>query len=163
MSNPWFRFHRKAVHDYTVQSLDPILFKAWVNLMCLSDDNGRLPSVEEVSFAFHETKEAVSSAFHELEKVALLVTDGETFHIAKWDKKQYKSDTSTERVKRYRERQRNVSETPQIQNRTEADTEQKDPPKPPQGGAMMNGSKRLRKRDSISWEECGRMIEDGEI
>ena len=160
MVNPWFRFHRKVVHNYTVQSLDPAMFRMWINLMCLADDDGLLPPIDAVSFALHETKESVSSAFQTLQNETLIETDGETFHIARWKEKQYKSDTSTERVKRFRNRQRNVSETPQIQNRTEADTEQNITPLSPPKGASLNGSKRLRKSDVTPWNEIGRMLEE---
>ena len=73
--------------------------------------DGNIGTLETVSFAFRETKETVSSAFHPLIERNLLVTVGETFHIVSWRKRQYKSDTSTERVKRHRKRSRNVTVT----------------------------------------------------
>jgi len=128
MSNPWFRMYSEVLNDPKVQKLPAELFKIWVNTLCLAcNGNGTLPNLEDVSFAlrlpFHETK----SAFHELEKAGLLVTDGETFHVRNWDKRQYKSDVSTDRVKKFRKRIRNVSETPseQIQNRTDTDKKEK--------------------------------------
>lgn len=126
MSNQWFRMYGEVLNDPKVQKLPPELFKVWVNALCVAcNNNGTLhETLEDVSFALrmplHETK----TAFHELEKVGLLVTVGETFQFKNWKKRQYKSDVSTERVKRHRKQSRNVSETPpeQIQNRT--DTEQ---------------------------------------
>lgn len=66
--------------------------------------------------------------FHELESLRLIDRKRGTFTPHKWNERQYKSDVSTDRVKEFRKRKRNVSlvlqETPpeQIQNR--ADTEQ---------------------------------------
>lgn len=123
MTNSWFRFYGEVLNDPKVQKLTTELFKIWVNTLCVAcNNNGTLPSLEDCSFAlrmpFHETK----TAFQELEKQELLVTDGETFQFKSWKKRQYKSDVSTDRVKEFRKRKRNVSETPSEQNRT--DTEQ---------------------------------------
>ena len=125
MTNTWFRFHKDAVNNPKVQKLSGDDFKGWVNVLCIANDDGSIPTIEDVSFLLRETKEAVSSLFHTLVQSGLLVTVDETFQIYNWNKRQYKSDTSTERVKRHRERKRNVPETPQIQNRTDSDTEQK--------------------------------------
>jgi len=123
----WFRMYGEALNDPKVQKLPPEIFKIWVNLLCLAcTNNGALhETLEDNSFALHETLDSVSSAFHHLEKVGLLVTVGETFHIKNWGKRQYKSDTSTERVKRFRKRSRNVTVTaPDTeQNRYRTDTE----------------------------------------
>lgn len=126
MSNSWFRMHAEALDDPKVQRLSGDLFKLFINTLCLACKyDGVLPSVEDCSFAFrlplHETK----SAFHDLEKVGLLVTDGETFQVKNWKKRQFKSDTSTIRVKRYRERYRNVTETAPDTEQNRADTESK--------------------------------------
>lgn len=129
MANQWFRFYNEVLNDQKVQSLPLEVFKIWVNLLCLASTNGSsdgyLGTLNSVSFALRETEGTVSSAFHTLISTGIIETDDETFHIAKWKKRQYKSDTSTERVKRFRNRSRNVTETPQsraeqIQSRAEA-------------------------------------------
>lgn len=126
----WFRFYSEALNDSKVQALPPHVFKIWVNSLCLASSidskDGCIGTIADVSFAFRETESAVSSAFHTLIDKGMIVTVGETFHISKWAKRQFKSDTSTERVRKHRKRSRNVTVTPpdteQIQNRT--DTEQ---------------------------------------
>jgi hypothetical protein len=118
MSNQWFRMYAEVLNDPKVQKLPAELFKVWINTLCLAcNNNGTLPKLEDCSFAFRETISETKTAFHELEKHGLIVTDGETFHIHNWKKRQYKSDNSTERVKRHRNARKNVTETPQ--NRTE--------------------------------------------
>ena len=110
----WFRLHAEILHDPRVQTLNHKLFKIYINLLCyaaLKDDCGRIGNVSETAYVTHETEKTVSSAFHDLMERGLLGTENETFHIPQWAKKQYKSDTSTDRVKRFRKRFRNVSET----------------------------------------------------
>lgn len=120
MSNQWFRMYSEVLNDPKVQKLPADLFKVWVNTLCVvCNNNGILPSLDDVSFAFRMPISETKSAFHDLEKAGLIVTVGETFQIKNWKKRQYKSDVSTDRVKKHRNGKRNVSETPPEQNRTE--------------------------------------------
>jgi len=120
----WFRFYDEALNDPKVQTLDLMTFKIWVNCLCLASangkNNGELGTLHHVSFALRETESTVSSAFHALLDRGLIVTENETFHIPKWAKRQYKSDISTDRVRKHRKRYRNVPETPPD---TDTDTE----------------------------------------
>lgn len=134
--NSWFRFYREVLHDAKVQLLDPLLFKFWINCLCLAcETDGYLPSPVAVSFAFHLPETTVSEFIEILMHSGLIETKRGTWYVHNWHKRQYKSDNSTERVKQFRKRFRNatstVSETPpeQIQNR--AETEQKKDKEPP--------------------------------
>ncbi len=126
----WFRAYSETLNDPKVQCLPLDAFKAWHNAMYyaanIDSRDGNIGTLETISFAFRETKEAVSSAFQPLIKVGLIVTQNETFRIVSWRKRQYKSDTSTERVKRFRKRSRNVTETAP-ETETETETEQSIP------------------------------------
>lgn len=134
----WFRFYTEALDDPKVQRLDPVTFKNWVNLLCVAAKNdGKLPSNDDLAFALRMDVIAIESLLDRLLIAGLIdvMKGGENGkHIAphNWSKRQYKSDTSNERVKRYRERTKNVSETPPD---TETDTETENPPKgaPPSG------------------------------
>jgi hypothetical protein len=131
----WFRMYSEMLNDPKIQTLPLASFKAYVNALCLAGSDpkstGNIGTLETVSFAFRETKESVSSAFHELTSRGLIVTENETFHIPTWRKRQYKSDTSTDRVKRFRKRYGNVSETPSdTDTDTDTDTDIKHTPKP---------------------------------
>lgn len=128
--NRWFRMYEEILDDPKVQKLSPELFKMWVNILALaSRHNGILPSLGDCAFAFRVTEESVSIAFHELEKNDLLKRKNGSFQPKGWDKRQYKSDTSTDRVKRFRQRSRNTQETP-----SEAETDTELTPLPPAGG-----------------------------
>lgn len=134
MAHYWCRLYAEMLHDPKIQKLPCESFKAWINALCLAtekNEGGNLGTLEEIAFAFHVTVETVSSAFHPLLDLGLIETDGETFHIPKFQKRQYKSDSSTERVRKHRKRSKNVSETPRARDRSDTDT---DPPiVPPQG------------------------------
>ena len=50
-SMSWFRVHTGLLHNAKVQSLDPKLFKALVNLWCLAKDGeGTIPNCQVVAF-----------------------------------------------------------------------------------------------------------------
>jgi len=125
----WFRLHTELLHDPKVQRLSLEHFKIYINCLCYAgqvDKDGTIGNISDVSFALHETEKSVSSAFHELTLKHLITpieTDSETFHVPQWKKKQYKSDTSTDRVKKHRalqKRSKTVTVTPP---ETDTDTE----------------------------------------
>lgn len=122
----WFRFHTEALNDPKVQKLDGDTFKGWVNLLCLAAQNeGKLPPLEDVAFALRETENATRTLIERLSNGGLIDKlnggrDGVTYAPHGWKERQYKSDTSTDRVKRFRERSRAVTETaPDTETETE--------------------------------------------
>jgi len=140
----WFRLYAEFATDPKVQMMPEAMQRRLVMLFCLQCSNG----IE----TFHETERETAIAFalriseDELaETKALFLRKGfinEDWTLRNWSKRQYASDSSTARVRRYRERRKQECETDetlqqrssnaleQIQNRT--DTEQsKDPPQPP--------------------------------
>jgi hypothetical protein len=122
----WFRLYSEVVNDPKVQRLPCEDFRAWINLLCLASENdGRLPSIEDVAFALRMTVDGALTVVERLSNGGLIdrLNGGPNgYHYAPhgWDKRQYKSDTSTERVKRFRQRSETVSVTPP---ETEADTD----------------------------------------
>ncbi len=125
----WFRIYDELLDDPKVQRLPPEDFKGWVNLLCLASRNeGRLPPVADIAFALRETESCVSLLTERLLNGGLLERRKGYLFPYKWAERQYKSDTSTGRVKRFRERSKTVAET---SSDTEADTEHKEPPVAP--------------------------------
>jgi hypothetical protein len=109
----WFRFYDDAVNDPKVQRLLGEKFKAWINLLCLASKNdGILPPLPDISFALRMNEEKVFVLLKEFCAAGLLDFDQSTpkrYAPHNWNGRQYKSDVSTERVKRFRKRDRNVS------------------------------------------------------
>lgn len=126
----WFRLHDCVLDDPKVQRLAPPLFKTWINLLCMaSRHNGVLPAVEDLAFSLRLSEAAMSSQIKALTSAGLIdETDDGTLSPHKWADRQFKSDVSTERVKRFRERStkqhETVSETPpDTETETDTDTE----------------------------------------
>lgn len=122
----WFRFYNEALDDPKVQSLDGETFKAWVNLLTLASRNGgKLPSIADIAFGLRCDITVAERYIERLSNGGLIdrLNGGANgYHYAphNWSKRQYKSDTSTSRVKRFRERFNSVTETPP-EAETEAD------------------------------------------
>src|SRR6476469_9994252 len=127
----WWRAYDEAVDDPKLQQLRPELFKAWFNICCVTSQNGgKLPSLSSVAFKLRVKPDKARAIVEEL-KAADLIDDDGIGNLAphNWSKRQYESDVSTETVKRFRERSRNVSsavsettpdtETEQIQKQRE--------------------------------------------
>lgn len=124
----WFRFHDEALNDPKIQKLDGETFKAWVNMLCIaSQNNGVLPSIDDLAFALRRSPNDVQTLVERLLNGGLIDkrnggANGAHYAPHGWDKRQYKSDTSNDRVKRYRDKKCNVTVTPP-ETDTETDTE----------------------------------------
>lgn len=137
--NPWFRFYHEALDDPKVQRLPAELFRAWVNMLCVACRNdGELPGPDDLAFAMRIPEDEIDDTLDALVAFGLLDETENGFAPHGWAERQFKSDNSTDRVKRFREkdqkrsakRRRNVSvtpdETPPEQSRTDTDSEQKE-------------------------------------
>jgi hypothetical protein len=127
----WWRAYDEAVDDPKLQQLRPELFKAWFNLCCITSQNGgKLPSLPSAAFKLRVKPDKARAVIDELKAAGLLDDDGNgNLAPHNWSQRQYQSDVSTDRVKRFRERSGNVSsavsatppdtETEQIQKQKE--------------------------------------------
>jgi hypothetical protein len=127
----WFRVYDDLVNDPKVQQLSPENFRYLINIWCLaSKNNGALPSLADISFQLRVTLAKAAKIIATLQDAGLIDAHDSGLSPHNWDSRQFKSDTSNDRVKRFRERQRNgacnvtstVSETPP-ETETEAESE----------------------------------------
>jgi hypothetical protein len=125
VAKPWFRLYRALLNDPKVQKLRPELFKHWINILCQTDDAGRLPPLEVLAFSGRTQPKIMKSILDRLVSERLVDIVGDVYFAHNWAKFQYDSDVSTGRVKRFRERYKNVSETPPDTD-TDTDTEKKE-------------------------------------
>jgi hypothetical protein len=135
MSNPWFRFYTEFATDPKVQTLSEVMQRRLVMLFCLegSEDLEKL-NEEEIAFSLRIDIETLHETFQLFQKKGFLDEDN---RIRNWSKRQFKSDSSTDRVKKYRaktktkdnettvKRFRNDSETPPDTD-TDTDTEEEE-------------------------------------
>lgn len=128
MADQWFRIYNTVRHDRKIRKLSDQIFRAWVMLLSLaSEENGKIPQdLEDLSHELRLSVGKTEATLQTLLNVGLIEKCDENGYIPhKWHERQFKSDGSTERVKRFRQKERNVSETlPETgpeseQNRTE--------------------------------------------
>lgn len=121
----WFRFYNNAVNDPKVQSLPAEIFKAWVNILCLYSSQNEI-KICNVSFLLRVTEDVSKDIINQLVEHDLLTKNGDFIKPKNWEKWQYSSDNSTERVKKHRnkmKRYKAVTVTPPEQNRADTDTD----------------------------------------
>lgn len=100
MNMPWFRMYSEFATDPKVQAMPEHMQRRLVMLFCLQCSNNYNPSnIDEIAYALRIDECNVSETFHYFIKRGFLDENG---HIINWDKRQYKSDTSSERVKKHR-------------------------------------------------------------
>ena len=113
MSNPWFRLYHEFATDPKIQMLSEINQRRYVMLLCMRCNSGdKTLSDEVISFQLRISKEEWNQT-----KTTLIETDliDELSKPAGWDKRQYVSDTSTERSRKHRKKKQqqcNVAATP---------------------------------------------------
>ena len=112
MKRPWFRMHARVKDDAKLQLLPASMFKSWVNLCCIACEfDGRLPSIEFIAHSLHMSAGRALAVICELEKRPFQLVDRQPNGVLKmhdWDEWQYKSDLSTERVRKHRASTGNV-------------------------------------------------------
>lgn len=119
----WFRLDDDVINDPKILLLPEAMRWIWVAFLCIASKNdGTLPKIEIIALSLRV--KAVKAAEYLTRLVAAgLIDKTETgFAPHNWNKRQFKSDVSTDRVKRFRQQERNVSETPphtQAQTQTE--------------------------------------------
>jgi hypothetical protein len=136
----WFRLYDEMLDDPKAQRLPPQDFKIWINLLCLASRNdGKLPCISDIAFALRISDNDAVTMVERLHIAGLIDKrnggpDGFRYSPHGWDKRQYKSDNSADRVKKHREKRNdecnvscNVTETPpETDTDTDAETDKKD-------------------------------------
>jgi hypothetical protein len=108
--NHWWRAYNEAVNDPKLQLISDALFRAWFNLMCIASANdGALPALKDVAFTLRLAPAKAAQILAQLHAAGLLDKTETGFAPHNWSGRQYKSDVSTDRVKRFRNGHRNVS------------------------------------------------------
>lgn len=131
----WLRLYDDILADPKVLLLGPELFQTWVfYLAAYKKYDGNMPDRQQIACLLRLTEEKLDDHLSRLVKARLCDVDGEIIRPHNWDKFQYKSDVSSERVKRFRN-----AETP-LRKRQQAVTETAN-------DRYRNGQMALLKRD----------------
>jgi hypothetical protein len=119
----WFRVYSELVDDPKFIRLGPDLRSALLMMWCVAAANdGKLPPLPDMAVKFRLSEARTKKLLDELRRCGFVDDDETGSSPHNWSGRQYKSDVSNERVKRYRQRKCNVTVTPPD---TDTDTEQK--------------------------------------
>ncbi len=105
----WWRAYDECVDDPKLGKLSDRLHRAWFNLCCIASSHGGvLPPIADVAFKLRATEQKAAELIAALVSAGLFDRrpDGKC-EPHNWEARQFKSDVSTQRVKRFRERHRN--------------------------------------------------------
>lgn len=141
MANPWFRVYTELLSDRKLARAAGRagvskceMIGAWIGLLCLANESPVRGSLY-VTFQDRYSNADVTAELAlqdvtwskvrvALESMGMIEEIDGAIHITNWEKRQYISDNSTERVKKYRDKAiGNVSETPVKRFRNAPDTD----------------------------------------
>ena len=126
----WFRLYREILDDPKMMALDDKEFRVWIGLLCLGSRDdcwGNIPwTLQEISRLLRQDIRSTSRAFDRLKELKMVEQNHNGFLIVNWEKRQFKSDNVTERVKRFRNVTRNVA-CNVLDTDTDTDTENTPP------------------------------------
>ena len=99
----WFRFYSEVLDDPKVQRLNPVLFRHWVNILCLANTGsprGALPDEVSIAYRLRLSPKKAGQVVAALEEKGLLEKNGAgqlTPHS--WGGRQPQSDNAPERMR----------------------------------------------------------------
>jgi hypothetical protein len=105
----WFRFHCEALDNAKIQELSADDFRNWVNLLCAAcPTGGVLPEMHPLAFKLRVTEQKAARIVQKMIDLHLVdkVADG-MYSLHDWNHWQFRSDNSTDRVKRFRQQKSN--------------------------------------------------------
>ena len=100
----WFRFYNDFLHNSKVQLLSEKDQRRYVMMLCMKSCN-RDETLQKRDLLFHlrVTETELDETIDNLQRENLITKDLE---IVNWSERQYVSDSSTERVRKYREKKK---------------------------------------------------------
>jgi hypothetical protein len=159
----WFRSYADTHRNPKVARLSDADFRLWHELLCVASEHGGLiPCLDDLKHLLNRRLDHLSTALKRLISGGLIDALETGYSPRNWGERQYKSDTSTDRVHKFRAK-RNVSETPPD---TEADTDTEK--KKEEGGgkppsyAFFGRTIRLKPHDLDRWRAAFHAIPDFE-
>jgi len=109
----WFRLYTEILDDPKIQKLDDAQFRDFVYMMCLAcevEKNGLIPySKEEIAWRLRRDPVTLCDGVVTLAKCHIVTDNGEGIRFLHWQKRQYSSDSSAERTRRWRAKHKQVT------------------------------------------------------
>lgn len=126
----WFRLYDETLNDPKILKLSDKTHRVWIGILCVaSKNNGALPPFDDIAVMLRMKPAKLQTELEKLITTGLLDHDDAGLRPHNWDGRQYKSDVSTDRVKRFRNSKRNVAVTPpDTEQNRDAEVASKDAP-----------------------------------
>ncbi len=105
MSKPWIRLYTDLPEHSKIQRLQDHHFKFLINCWCLTGDNDdSLPPAQDLAWRLRIDPAICQAYLDYLESIGLMDKAGDSYIPHNWEDRQFISDDSKERVRKYRER-----------------------------------------------------------
>ena len=133
----WFRLYSSVLNDPKVQQLPPVLFKHWINILCVASEHeprGTLPPIKDLAFALRMKPVRCEQILESLVAAGLLewmsemdtagtaevhrACSARAARVHSWDSRQRDSDNIAARVEKHRRRNNPASDNEAIRNVT---------------------------------------------
>lgn len=112
MAQEWLRLYRRTVNNPKLQKLGLEAVGFWTNCLCLSDDDGYLPNTADIAWAMRVSETEAETFLVTFQRNRLVLKDEhDRYRLHDWDEHQKRSDVSTDRVRKFREKRRKLNET----------------------------------------------------
>jgi len=121
MGNPWFRMYAEFAHDPKVQMMNEVNQRRLLMIFCIRCNGDVTLQDEEMAFQLRVTPEEWAKT--KAEFIARGFID-DANNILNWDKRQFRSDSSRERVSKHRAAKKQPAGKPCNVTVTPPDTEQ---------------------------------------
>ena len=108
----WLRLYHSTLNSKKCQGLPAREFKFWINCLLVASQNdprGALPPVEELAFLLRLRAPFVLHSLTACERAGLVENKNGHWEMHDWDAHQFESDDINQRVRKFRDKKRNVS------------------------------------------------------
>lgn len=120
----WFRSYVDKHRNPKVVNLSDRDFRFWDRLLCVAAENdGTIPPLMDLKRLLNARLDYVKGGLERLLKAGLITSSSGGYEPHNWTKRQYKSDTSTERSQKFRQKRNVAKPLPKTDTDTDTDTE----------------------------------------
>jgi hypothetical protein len=150
----WFRLYAELAENRKVQTLEPSLFKAYINLLCLAArHDGAVPCIEDVAWTLRCSEADARAWLAALSDKGLIDASDGTLRMHDWD--DYQVPDGTERSRKSRNKSNGTDPHPPPENgkKNDATRMQRASPLPATGtqlSPLESRERRVRDLDSDS-------------
>lgn len=162
----WFRSYADTHRNPKIARLSDKDFRLWHQMLCIAAENdGLIPPVADLKNLLRMRLDHCSEALRRFQSGGLLDAEGDSYAPHNWNERQFKSDTSTDRVRKFRQQRNvsgNVSVTPP-DTEAESETEKKKGSggdKSPTSYAFFGQTIKLKPSDLEKWRRIYHTIAD---